>query len=74
MKYKECSLEEIIEGNPMLIKSAEYSKKRNEFFYDMDSNKIGKLVNKYTKKTNNNIVKRILKKILKILKIVKTKI
>ena len=37
LEYKECKLEEIIDGNPSLKSSGKYTSKREEFFKDMDN-------------------------------------
>ena len=66
LDYKECNLEEITTGNPSLQKSGMYSKKRNQFFKELDNKSIKELVKKYCK--NNRIYKRVLAKIKKIIK------
>ena len=66
MEYKQCKLEEIVSGNPSLKESCKYNNKRELFFKDIDDLSIDKLTKKYSKK--NNIIKRIIKKLVKIIK------
>ena len=49
----ECQLEEITKGNSSLIKSAEFTKKREKFFQDFSKLDITKLSKKYSKKKRN---------------------
>jgi len=61
-----CHLEEIVEGNPSLKKSAILSKKRELFFKDLDNKSINYLVSKYEKKMSlTRKIKIRIKKILK---------
>lgn len=50
LEYKNCRLEEIINGNPSLVKSAVLTKQRKFFFSDIDNYSIKKLIEKYKKR------------------------
>ena len=64
--YKECKLEEIISGNTSLIKSAQYTSKRREFFNDLETLSISDLTRKYAKRKNNIIKMMIIKILIKL--------
>lgn len=57
LEYRECKMEEIIEGNPSLRKSSKYINKREDFFNKIDLLSINDLVKKYTR--SNGVIKRI---------------
>ena len=65
VKFKECLLEEILDGNPSLEKSGILSNKRKDFFKDMDKYSVRYLTKKYTGKS---LVKKVKKKIKMIIK------
>lgn len=50
LKYKNCKLEEIASGNPMIKESTKRPKGRNTFFKEIDNFNICELANKYKKK------------------------
>lgn len=64
--YKKCKLEEIISGNPSLIKSAQYTSKRRKFFNDLETLSISELTRKYAKRKNNIIKMMIIKILIKL--------
>ncbi|MBR3325433.1 MAG: Coenzyme F420 hydrogenase/dehydrogenase, beta subunit C-terminal domain [Clostridia bacterium] len=66
--YKECELNEIIDGNPSLINSSKDNKMRDEFFLEMKEKTIQELSKQYLPKTNS-----IKKGITKIKNKIKTK-
>lgn len=68
IECKECKLEEILKGNPSLEKSSSIPLKRNDFFENIDNLTIEEMVNQYTIKSKNNIVRRVLGKIKRIIK------
>jgi coenzyme F420-reducing hydrogenase beta subunit len=61
IKYKKCTIEEILNGNSSLVKSPNEPKKREEFFKEIDELNIEKLEKKYCKKTT--IIKKVLIKL-----------
>lgn len=64
--FKDCRLEEIVEGNPSLEKSARLSKNREVFFEELDNRSIDYLVSKYKKKISLKMkIKIKVKKMLK---------
>lgn len=66
INYKECKIEEIIEGNPSLVNSCKYNPKRNAFFEQLDSVDVRELSKKYgIKQTIINKMKNRLKSLLK---------
>ena len=69
LEYKECKLEEIIDGNPSLKSSGKYPSKREEFFKDIDNLDIKELDKKYTNTSVitkfKNKLKKLIKKIIK---------
>ncbi len=69
LEYKECKLEEIIDGNPSLKSSGKYPSKREEFFKDIDILNIKKIDEKYASvsliKKIKGKLKRIIKKFIK---------
>ena len=65
IEYKECLLDEIIKGNPSLIRSSKMPNRRNMFFKDIDRLNIKELANKYT---NISIYRKVINKIKKLLK------
>ena len=69
LEYKECKLEEIIDGNPSLKSSGKYPAKREEFFKDIDNLDIKELSKKYTNTSVitkfKNKLKKLIKKIIK---------
>lgn len=60
LKYKECKLEEIVEGNHSLEKSVPRTEKRDEFYKDIDNLSIKELKEKYIIKIP--IYKKIIRK------------
>lgn len=67
LEYKKCNLNEIILGNPSLIKSSIMPKKRNIFFVELNDNTaFNKLVKKYCKK--NRLYNKVINKIKRIVK------
>lgn len=74
LKYKECKIEEIVNGNPCLKYSSKKGKNREKFFYDLDKMEFEKLYKKYRSKKKNifirilNKLKKVIKKILGIFK------
>lgn len=69
LEYKECELEEIIDGNPSLKSSGKYPAKREKFFKDIDNLDIKELSKKYTNTSViakfKNKLKKLIKKIIK---------
>lgn len=61
LKYQECKLEDILDGNMALAISSSCPDKRTEFFNDLDKKDINELVKKYIPK--KNIIKIIYIKI-----------
>lgn len=64
--YQEVNFEEAIKCNPSMTKSVGMNKNRDKFFDNIDNMKFDKLVKKYT--SHNNIIKRALGKIKRIIK------
>ena len=64
--HKICKLDEIVDGNPSLVKSSNRSSKRDEFFNEIDVLSIKDLVNKYLPK--RSIFNRIKGKVKGIIK------
>ena len=64
--YKICKLDEIVDGNPNLVKSSNKSSKRDLFFNEIDVLSIKDLVNKYVPK--RSIFNRIKGKVKGIIK------
>jgi len=64
--HKICKLDEIVDGNPSLVKSSNRSSKRDEFFNEIDVLSIKDLVNKYIPK--RSIFNRIKGKVKGIIK------
>ena len=64
--YKICKLDEIVDGNPSLVKSSNRSIKREVFFNEIDVLSIKELVNKYVPK--RSIFNRIKGKVKGIIK------
>lgn len=67
--YKNCKLEEIVDGNPSLAKSSKMPDRRKDFFKNIEEFSINELVKKYIHKTPlwkkvlgkfKNIIKRII--------------
>ena len=66
MVYKICKLDEIVDGNPSLVKSSNRSSKRNVFYNEIDALSIKDLVNKYVpKRSIFNWIKGKVKGIIK---------
>lgn len=63
--YRQVNLEEAIKYNPSMISSSTKDKNRKKFFENIDNMEFDELVRKYT--YHNNIVKKIIKKLLKTL-------
>lgn len=59
--FKECKLEEIVEGNPSLQKSGVYPVNRSSFFKDLDKLSVSELSKKYVKK--RSLIRRVLSKV-----------
>lgn len=68
INYKECKIEEIINGNPSLKYSCVKPPKREQFFDDFDKLSINQLLKKYEKK--ERLSRKIIRKIKKIIKLV----
>ena len=66
INIKQCKLTEIIDQNPFVQISAEYPRKRTQFFTELDSLSIEELSQKYKKKIS--LLTRILNKIKKYLR------
>ena len=66
MIYKKCKLDEIVDGNPSLVKSSNRSIKREVFFNEIDVLSIKDLINKYVPK--RSIFNRIKEKVKRIIK------
>ena len=66
LKYQECKLEEILEGNESLRLSSKKPLKWEKFFQEIDSLSIDKLSKKYIKR--KSLIKKSLGKIKKIVK------
>lgn len=64
--FKECTLENILKGNPSLKFSGKEPEKRKEFFYDLNKLTINKLEKKYIPR--DSIIKRGLRKVKRIIK------
>ena len=64
--YKECKLDEIVDGNPSLVRSSNRVSKRDVFFNEIDVLSIKELVNKYVPK--RSIFNRIKGKVKGIIK------
>lgn len=67
VEYKDCKLDEIIDGNPSIKDSCLVNNKRDEFFKDLDNKNIKELEKKYTAKRSffermKNKIKRFIKK------------
>lgn len=67
IEYKDCSIEDIIIGNPSLKKSCELNKKRKSFFKDIDNMDIEVLTKKYAN-SNRPLSKRVINKIKRLIK------
>lgn len=68
IKYQEVDLEEAIKYNPSIVESAKMDKNRKKFFEKLDKeNDFDVLVKKFSYKPN--LIKKILKKILRVLRI-----
>ena len=70
LEYKECTIDNILPGNPSLVNSSIKPKNREEFFDNFERANTNELVKKYVPKTSivkkiNNKAKRVLKIILK---------
>lgn len=65
LTYKECSLGDIVERNPSLIKSAKLSNKRKSLFNDLDNIPFDKLTRIYRKRTP--LFKKVIIRIKKLL-------
>ena len=63
--FKQVNLEDAIKYNPSMVSSSTKDKNRDKFFKNIDNMEFDKLISKYTH--HNNIVKKIVKKLLKIL-------
>lgn len=63
--FKECKLEEIVNGNPSLKYSGKYPTNRKKFFNDFDKYTTVELSKKYSKK--NKLYKKVMRKIKSIL-------
>lgn len=63
--FKQVNLEDAIKYNPSMVSSSTKDKNRDKFFQNIDNMEFDKLISKYTH--HNNIVKKIIKKILKTL-------
>lgn len=66
IEYKDCDIDEIIEGNPSIKISSKKHKKRENFMKELDELTFSKLYKKYYR--NSNIGKKIVLKILSKLK------
>lgn len=67
-RVKRVKLDEAIKYNQSFIRSASNNKNRDKFFSELNNKEFDVLVRKYT--TNNNIFKKVLRKIGKTIKIV----
>ena len=65
LKYKECKLEEIEDGNPSLKSSGKCPSKREKFFKDIDNLGIKELSKKYANISMITKLKNKLKKLIK---------
>ena len=64
--YKDCKLQEILEGNPSLKTSSKRNKKRKNFFENVEKKDIKTLSKEYSYK--NTIIRRVKNKIKRIIK------
>ena len=63
LEYKDCDIDNIISGNPSLIKSSNRPDNRDEFFKDLNQLSINELAKKYVPRRSFIIrLKRIIKK------------
>ena len=63
LEYKNCTIDEILDGNPSLRDSCARPKNIEDFFNDLDNLSIDELTKKYI--TKNNIYSRLMTKIKK---------
>lgn len=66
LEYKKCDINKIISGNPSLINSSKYPKKREDFFNEIDELSIDVLCKKYKKRIQ--LYRRLIIKIKTIIK------
>ncbi len=66
LDYKDCIIDEIVSGNPMIKESTKRPNKRDTFFDDIDKENTDELVNEYVPKTS--LGKKIINKLKIIIK------